>query len=70
MTTAVEAKFQTRIDSLAREMSVLRSLTISLIGRDEEGGYNPAFVKKVLKTAQEKPAAYFTDKSTFLASIS
>jgi hypothetical protein len=58
------------VRSLKNEVRLLRSFVISLVAHDEEGEYNPRFVKKILKAAQEKSVGVFKDKESFLKLIS
>ncbi|MBI2054085.1 MAG: hypothetical protein HYT36_02025 [Candidatus Staskawiczbacteria bacterium] len=54
---------------LEREVELLRSFVIGQIGKDPEGEYNPAFVKKFLREANEKPKYEFKDANSFLKHI-
>lgn len=54
---------------LEKEIELLRSFVIGRAGRDPEGEYNPAFVKRVLKAAQEKPKYEFKDSKSFLKHV-
>ena len=57
------------INQIKEELSGLKSVIIGLIGRDEEGEYNPDFVKRVLKAAKEKPRYTFQGKKIFLGQL-
>src|SRR3990167_8380347 len=48
-------KLNTNVSYLQKEIELLRSLMIGLIGKEKEGRYNPQFVKKILRASQEKP---------------
>lgn len=54
------------VNDLSQEVVVLRSLFISVIGRDSEGMYHPAFVKSILKNIKHKPTGRFTTAKNFL----
>lgn len=54
---------------LEKEVGLLRSFVIGQAGRDSEGEYNPAFVRRVLRAAQERPAYEFKDAKSFLKHI-
>ena len=54
---------------MKREMQQMRSLLIGMLGRDEEGEYRPAFVRKVLRAAKEKPTQTFRGRGSLLAAI-
>ncbi|MBI4087324.1 MAG: hypothetical protein HY434_00645 [Candidatus Liptonbacteria bacterium] len=54
---------------LKREVELLRSFVIGRAGQDPEGEYNPAFVRKVLKAAEEKPKYEFKDAPSFLKHV-
>lgn len=53
--------------SLSHEVEMLRSLAVSLVGRDPEGEYRPEFVRKVLRSVKLRPTHKFTNKKEFLA---
>lgn len=54
---------------LLHEVRLLRSAVIGLSGKDSEGEYRPAFVRRVLKAAREKPAYRFITARVFLAHL-
>jgi len=62
-------KLNNQIENLQREVVSLRSFVIGLVGRDEEGKYKPAFVKKILKLSQERADHIFNDKNSFLTQL-
>lgn len=47
----------------------MRSLVIGMLGRDEEGEYNPVFVRKILRAAKEKPTHTFNGCGSLLEAI-
>ncbi len=52
MTTEAITK---QLNSLSQEVTMLRSLVISVVGeKDPEGEYRPAFVKRILALAKKK----------------
>jgi len=57
------------VQELQKEVSLLRSAVISIIGRDDEGAYNPKFVKEILEAAIETPYYRFRGKDSFLADL-
>lgn len=57
------------VDNLSREVVILRSLVISVAGKDPEGVYKPEFVKSVLKSAKNKPTSEFKNAKDFLNQI-
>ena len=61
-----------QINNLNRQMVMLRSVVISVIGeKDPEGEYNPEFVNKILKLANKKQKAVkFTNSTDFFKMIS
>lgn len=67
--TLTQKKSSIEIAELKKEVYRLRSVVIGLIGADEEGEYNPSFVKKILKATQEPFQFLFKDKKTFLAQL-
>ncbi|OHB22194.1 MAG: hypothetical protein A2939_00245 [Parcubacteria group bacterium RIFCSPLOWO2_01_FULL_48_18] len=54
---------------LEKEVELLRSFAIGQAGKDSEGEYNPAFVKRALAAAKEKPKYEFKDPTSFLRHI-
>lgn len=56
--------------SLAEEMKMLRSLVVSLVGRDSEGEYRSDFVRKALHARKLQPTRRFVSKKVFLAELS
>ena len=57
------------VQALQKEVSVLRSAVISIIGQDNEGVYRPEFVKEILEAATETPQYRFLGKESFLADL-
>ena len=56
--------------SLKEEIEVIKSLFISLVGKDKEGDdYLAEFVKEILKAAKEKPRYSFKGPKNFLKQI-
>lgn len=54
---------KTRIRSASQmntELTLLKSLAISLVGKDDEGEYRPEFVEEVLRSLRENPRHTFT----------
>ena len=51
------------------ELELLRSLAISIVGRDKEGSYKPAFVKRVLKVSANTPTRTFSTPEKFLEDV-
>ncbi len=60
---------QNRIENLTKEVQNLRSFVIGLIGKDREGKYRPAFVKKIMNMAKEPSDFVFKDKTSFLSQL-
>lgn len=60
---------QKMVHNLANEVTILRSVVISVVGKDSEGVYKPAFVKSVLKNAKNKAIGTFTNAQDFLRQI-
>ncbi|MEK7655234.1 MAG: hypothetical protein AAB386_00945 [Patescibacteria group bacterium] len=55
---------------LASEVKRLRSVVIGLVGRDKEGAYRPAYVRRLLKIAAIPATHTFKDSETFLRELS
>lgn len=62
------SQLSTQVETLKHEVRALRSLLIGLVGKDKEGGYNPSFVRKILKASKERPT-YTFDPKTFLSQL-
>lgn len=60
---------QRKLLALGREVRALRSVLMSVIGEDPEGSYQPTFVKKMLKAAEEIPTKRFKGARDFLTSL-
>ena len=58
-----------QILELKKEINLLRSFVIGIIGKDKEGKYKPKFVKKIFESIQEKPEHTFKSKNSFLSQI-
>lgn len=59
----------TKLSELQKEVDILRSAIISVVGQDDEGDYNPQFVKKIFKAMREKPTRSFKNTASFLREI-
>ncbi len=57
------------ISNLKEEIRALRSFLIGILGKDREGEYNPKFVRRILKSAQEKAIFTFKNKESFLKQV-
>jgi hypothetical protein len=55
---------------LANEVKRLRSIVIGLVGRDKEGSYRPAYVRRLLRIAAMPATHTFKDSETFLRELS
>jgi len=62
-------KTRRTVEELKKEVRQLRSFVIGQVGRDDEGEYKPAFVKRVLRAANEKPIYTFKGGKSFLKSL-
>jgi hypothetical protein len=51
---------------IQEELALLRSFAVSVAGKDREGAYRPALVRRVRAALREKPTKRFTDANTFL----
>lgn len=62
-------KLNRELQDVKRELRLLRSLAISVAGKDPEGTYRPEFVRDILR-ASEEPAEYtFKSKAAFLRDL-
>ncbi len=57
------------LTSLSKEISLLRSFAISIVGKDAEGAYNPTFVRRAIVAAHAKPTKHFVDAQSFLKEL-
>lgn len=62
-------KTRRTVERLEKEVKRLQSFVIGMAGKDPEGDYKPAFVKRVLKAAKEKPIYIFKDSKSFLKQL-
>lgn len=62
-------KLNEELTNLRKEMVLLRSLIISILGEDREGKYRPSFVDNILNAAQEKPRFEFKNPESLLAQL-
>lgn len=51
---------------IQKEISLLKSFAISVLGKDKDGEYNPKFVTETLKAVSEKSLSSFRNKESFL----
>ena len=51
---------------IQKEINLLRSFAISVLGQDKEGEYNPKFITETLKATDEKTSHTFKNKESFL----
>ena len=57
------------LENIKRELNMLRSIVIGKMVQDEEGKYNPRFVRRVLKAADKEPDLKFTGKDLFIQQL-
>ena len=62
-------KLTREINVVKREVAVLRSFAINVMGKDPEGEYRPEFVREIMHASSEKSAYTFRGKSSFLAEL-
>jgi len=65
MTTQIQ-QVNTKFARLEREIKILRSAFISVVGKDKEGEYRPEFVHRILETIKERPGLTFVNPRSFL----
>lgn len=66
---ATKEKINNEIKILKKEIELIRSAVISVLGRDKEGAYNPKFIKEILVAAKENPSHVFTNAKSFLTKL-
>jgi hypothetical protein len=59
-------KTNNRIAHLGKEVELLRSLVIGILGRDKEGEYRSEFVERILRAVREKASHSFKDEKSLL----
>ena len=57
------------VSELKKEVKLLRSAVIGIVGRDPEGEYRPEFVKAVLETIDEPAPRVFRNAKDFLKQL-
>lgn len=65
VTAPASSKLNT-LGDIQREMKLLRSFVVSVIGEDKEGKYNQKFVNEIFNAVREKPARSFGNPKSFL----
>ncbi len=68
-TTKTRSKTQAASSPMEAELMRLRSALVSLLGKDDEGAYRPAFVARILKATTEKPERTFKGAKNFLEDL-
>lgn len=70
MATQTDAtRSSVKLFELQQEVDILRSAIISVIGKDNEGRYNPQFVKDIFKAVHENPIRSFKNAASFLSEL-
>lgn len=69
MATQTDTIRPAKLFELQQEVDILRSAVISVIGKDDEGDYNPQFVKDMFKAVGEKPTRSFKNVKSFLSEL-
>lgn len=65
----INTKIIKELAEIKREVQALRTVVIGLVGKDEEGEYQPGFVEKVLKAEKSEIVGEFRDEASFLAEL-
>ena len=65
MTTSTQ-QVNIKFAKLEREIKILRSAFISVVGKDKEGEYRPVFVRRILKAMKEEPSLTFENPISFI----
>ena len=55
--------------ALEKEVKMLRSFAVGIVGRDAEGEYRPEFVRQALRDANRVPTKRFVSAKKFLAEL-
>lgn len=66
MAQTIFSKSKNDIRKIQEELRLLRSSVIGMIGKDREGVYRPAFVRRIQRALREKPEQIFRDEKSFL----
>lgn len=69
MKLMIVSKQQQGVAELKREVGLLRSFVIGIVGKDKEGRYRPEFVEKTLRAAERRPLHLFTSPHSFLTKL-
>lgn len=59
------SRTELKVLQLEKEVDLLRSAVVGLVGRDEEGDYRPAFVKRIWQAVDQPPVYEFKDADSF-----
>ncbi len=57
------------IKDLKKEVELLRSLVIGVVGKDPEGDYQPEFIERVFNLADKKPKHSFSNHASLLKQL-
>ncbi|MFH1712660.1 MAG: hypothetical protein ABH896_00520, partial [Candidatus Jacksonbacteria bacterium] len=69
MNTLTLNKLNTEVITIKQDINFLRSLLISLAGKDQEGEYNPKFVREMQKAVKETANYSFKNAKSFLSQL-
>lgn len=58
-----------QIEKLSQDVQLIKSLLISVVGKDTEGVYRPEFVREILSASKERPTQRFKNASSFLQEL-
>jgi len=62
-------KLDRELKHMKRDVDILRSFAIGIVGKDPEGEYRPEFVREILRASKEKTPYKFTTPKAFLKDI-
>ncbi len=66
---SVNEILKTQVVDIKKEVALLRSYVIGIVGKDSEGNYRPEFVRRILKNLPGKPGFTFKNPSLFLKQL-
>ena len=63
------SRTELKVLKLEKEVELLRSAVVGLVGRDEEGDYRPSFVKRIWQSVRQTPPYEFKDANSFVTHL-
>ncbi|MEK7610971.1 MAG: hypothetical protein AAB486_01185 [Patescibacteria group bacterium] len=66
---SVNEVIKTQVVDIKKEVALLRSYIIGVVGKDSDGSYRPEFVRRIFRNLSDKPVHIFKSPSLFLKQL-